>query len=808
MRRAEFDLSPRIDLPPGGREDARELPQSAYIPYTSFYDDATVRTKDDALMQVIQIDGLCFEAFDDEQLARFQSQRNTVLRAIATPHCSLFAYLIRRQATEYPEGDFSQSPWLACAFNDDWHAAIEARALYRNDYYLVLVRHRHRQGAIGWLDKAAQLLSGGSRTETLAEMADDLEKATAFLCRSLAEYGARRLDATAIFRFLDSLLYWRDSGGVPRDGEPLNRQLATCWLHADKGLLEVESLTHHRLGALLSLNEWPNPTHPRLLDGFLRLPCEFILTQSFSPKDRIAAEASLSRKERQMRQANDPAKRQIEAISEGLEAIAEGQISGLHHLTALVHVPVCESARRDLERAIEQMGEAFNSMQVVARREYFGAEPAYWGQLPGQPSGYLARRGTITSENFAGFMSLHGFASGKPSGNLWGPAIMLLESEAGTPCYFNFHAAHEGLVAGHTKVIGSTGSGKTALIAALVAQADKVRPRVFWFDRANGAEIFIRAMGGVYSTISPEHPSGWNPLQLDDTPDNRAFLLDWLGLLRTCYGGHLNASDIEVLRSAVEETYALPRADRRLSNIAWVFGRGDLAQALAPWHGDGANAGYFDNPTDKLDFGVSRHYGFEQGLLMRDAIGRPELPVVLSYLMHRIDLALDGTPTILVVDEAQVPIAHPYWRARLENWLMTIRRKNGIVVLMTPDAKYFYAGSDVIKKQCVTSLYLPTPEADRRDYVEGLDSTIPEYEFIRDTLPASRTFLLRQGRQSYRVRFDLSELPDWIPVFSGSAATVRLMREAIEQAGEQPEAWLPRFTEQARALNTHNAKGT
>jgi hypothetical protein len=41
------------------------------------------------------------------------------------------------------------------------------------------------------------------------------------------------------------------------------------------------------------------------------------------------------------------------------------------------------------------------------------------------------------------------------------------------------------------------------------------------------AEIFLRAMGGRYDLIRPGVRTGFNPLQLPDTPTNRRFLQQW-----------------------------------------------------------------------------------------------------------------------------------------------------------------------------------------------------------------------------------------------------------------------------------------
>ncbi|MBD4263890.1 type VI secretion protein, partial [Xanthomonas citri pv. citri] len=89
--------------------------------------------------------------------------------------------------------------------------------------------------------------------------------------------------------------------------------------------------------------------------------------------------------------------------------------------------------------------------------------------------------------------------------------------------------------------------------------------------------------------------TGWNPMKLPDTPENRAYLVELLTLMRTCYGGKIVTDDIDRFKKAVHENYALAYPDRRLLNVAWCFGQGELAKDMRVWHGangiEGANWG-------------------------------------------------------------------------------------------------------------------------------------------------------------------------------------------------------------------------
>ncbi|SAL00335.1 type IV secretion/conjugal transfer ATPase [Caballeronia arationis] len=876
----QFDMSLSMPTPDGARANAREMALSDMIPYTVHYDDETVITKDDGVMQVIKLDGLYFESLSAAQIKQFERRRNTVLRSIANSDRGIYVHLIRRKVNQYPAGE--GGTWFSRQFNAVWRARYAQRSFYVNDIYISVVRNRFRQGVPGILDRLFSMVSGTTITnevlESFNEQVKDVNEAANLIRQTLASYGARKLriqrrpeysvdqvtraDAqAAIERFgMDWQAFLREHGerGVYRRNDvldalgadyteiggflhylinledervpvtelPLDRTLAVSWLDFKtvSDTMAVQNLSGTRAGAMLSMAEWPSRTPSRMLDEFLWQPVEYIITQSFFFTDRISAEHDM-RQERRRIAVNDHegvAQEDKDEITQGLQDLSRGRsVNGLHHLSMLVHVqattklvdPVANKQQTfaDLDAAVGLLKKAFVNLGVKPVREWFALETFFWAQLPGQAQHFMGRRGKIKSGNFAGFASLHNFATGKIDGNLWGPAIMPFETESGTAYHFNFHREMEGMVAGSTAVTADTGAGKTTLLCALIAMADKAQPRVFWFDNREGAKVFMCAMGAQHTTLSVQGKTGWNPFKLPDTSENRAYLIELLMLMRTCYGGTLVPDDVERFKKTVHENYELPPQDRRLRNVAWCLGQGELAKDMRIWHGanghEGANWGVFDNEDDRIDLSICRHYCYEMRQLIKDGAARPELPVVLSYPFHRIEQAMNGEPFILVLEEGQNLVKHAYWRDKIDSYIMQIRRKNGLLIFVTPDAKYLYSETDSIQKQTATKIFLPNGEARYADYVDALGLTPAEYEFIRDTPPEHRTFLIRRGSESIRAKFDLSDLAEFIPILSSNDKGVALMDETIRELGsDDPEQWVPVFMARALARNTHNLR--
>ncbi|MBS7776865.1 type VI secretion protein [Acidovorax sp. CCYZU-2555] len=874
----KFDMSLKMPVPEGSDIDAKEMSLSDMIPYTVHYDDESVVTKDNGLLQVIKLDGLFFDSLTFDQIKQFERRRNTVLRSIANSDRGVYVHLIRRKVNRYPAGECQA--WFANRFNQAWRECHRQKSFYVNEIYISIVVNRFRQGAPGVLDRLFSCISGTKLTqEELASFdkkATELNEAASLVVHTLSDYGARKLcvrrrpkidtetmsaaearhsiecfdmswhefqkiighkdgytreevldylgeDYTEIGGFLHYLINLEDER-VPLTELPLDKTLAVSYLDFNifGNTLAVHNLSGRRAGAILSMAEWPARTSSRMLDDFLKQPVEFIITQSFFFTDRISAEQDMLQERRRII-VNDHqgiAQEDKDEITQGLQDLTRGRsVNGLHHLTMLVHVieetkakdPI-DSRRqtvKNLDSAVSLLKKSFVNLGVKPVREWCAVETFFWAQLPGQAQHFMGRRGKIKSGNFAGFASLHNYAIGKIDGNLWGPAIMPFETESGTAYYFNFHREMEGMVAGHTAIAADTGGGKTTLLAALIAMADKANPRVFWFDNREGAKVFMCAMGGQHTVLTVQGSTGWNPMKLPDTAENRAYLVELMVLMRTCYGGKLTADDMERFNGAVHENYELPYADRRLRNVAWRFGQGELAKDMRVWHGahghEGANAGVFDNESDNIDLGRCRHHCFEMRQLIKDGVARPELAVVLSYPFHRIEQSMNGEPFILVLEEGQNLVKHAYWREKIDSYIMQIRRKNGLLVFVTPDAKYLYSETDSIQKQTATKIFLPNGEARNADYVEALGLTPAEFEFVRDEPIENRTFLIRRGNESIRARFDISRMREFIPVLSSNDKGVALMEEIICELGtHQPEHWVPVFMERSTAANTHN----
>ena len=763
------------------------------LPYGHHVDDTTIATRDGMLCQFIHVAGLPFETADTEDLNYRHAIRDTLLRSLNDPHLALYHHILRRPVTVALQGT---APNAFCAEVDAaWRARLAGKQMYVNDLFLTVVR-RPLAGRAGLIDAAfAPFRRGGNGPDNVVAGQADLDNASNIILRSLAPYGARQLSAyrtgTGIcsepLEFL-SFLYNGELRPVLLPQADIGLYLPQKRVSFGGDTIDLKGATEadRRFSAMLSIKDYPAATSPGLLDNLLRLPHEMVVSQSFGFVDRTAALGKIDLVLRRMRASDDAAVSLRGQFTQAKDNVAAGRSGfGEHHLTVQVRVP----RLADLDRAVADVMASFTDLGLIGVREDVAMEPAFWAQFPGNFKD-IPRRSLVSTGNFAALASLHNFPVGRATGNHWGDSITVLETTSGTPYHFNFHAGD----LGNFTIIGPSGSGKTVVLTFLLAQASKFAPRTVYFDKDRGAEIFIRATDGQYSVVRPGFPTGFNPLALPDSPGNRRFLTEWVERLLLPAGGGLDVGDREVVARAVDANFESDPRFRRLRYFRELLGgvdrprAGDLAHRLGAWVEGGERAWLFDNERDALDLGV-RSVGFDMTEVLDDPVLRTP---TMMYLFHRVEERLDGTPTIIIVDEGWKALDDDVFVARIKDWEKTIRKRGGIVGFATQNARDALDSriGPAIIEQAATQIFMPNPKAQAADYRQGFGLSSHELDLVRSLPDTSHCFLIKHGNDSVIARLDLTGLDRILTVLSGRESSVRSLDALRAELGDDPAAWL------------------
>jgi type IV secretion system protein VirB4 len=772
---------------------AKEAAIGDRLPYARHLDAATIETRDGLLIQVLRLEGFPFETADNETLAYRKQIRETLYRGAADSRLAIYHHIVRGRVSPELGGDFDDP--FRRGLDERWRATLARRRLFVNELFLTLVR-RPVQGPAGLAERlfrSAARDAGGLSAEVR-----QLNATRESFVAALAPYGARLLTTyqgrhglcSEPCAFLASLATG-EMRPVLAPGGDIGQALADRRLTFGLDAMEFAAAAGRpaTFAAALSIKDYPPRSTPGMLDGVVRLPFEMVLTQSFAFTDRQATLDRMSLALRRLRAADDVALSAREDLNEARDQMAAGRAAyGEHHLGVLVKA----ESLAELNAAVAEAQSALAESGAVAVREDVNLEPVFWAQFPGNFQ-YIARRALVSAANFASFAAFHNHPQGRLTGNHWGNAVSVLETTAYGPYGFNFHNGD----LGNFTVIGPSGSGKTVLLTFLMAQAGRFRPKVFYFDKDRGAEIFVRAARGRYDILRPGEATGLNPLRLPDTSANRAFLTGWLGQILGAGGEALGAEDRALIVDAVDANYGQAPDHRRLRYLRELFvgarrpAAGDLAARLAAWCDGGEHAWLFDNPEDLADFDHDL-FGFDMTRILDTPVTRTP---AMMYLFHRIEQRLDGTPTIIVVDEGWKALDDEVFVGRVRDWEKTIRKRNGVIGFCTQnasDALESRIGPAIIE-QTATQIFFPNPKARRADYVDGFGLTDHEFDLVRALPDTARCFLVKQADHSVVARLDLGGLSAELAILAGTERSVRRLDALRARLGDDPDAWMGPF---------------
>jgi type IV secretion system protein VirB4 len=561
-------------------------------------------------------------------------------------------------------------------------------------------------------------------------------------------------------------------------------------IYQDRVIFGRESAEiRHESGTLYAgvygFKEYPSRTRPGMLNDILSVPFELNLVQSFRFIAKAAASEIMGRKQNQMVSAQDKAGSQVIELIDAQDQLESNVFAlGEHHLSVAIFAD-------NLKALADQMGRARSALTnggAVVVREDMGLEAAWWAQLPGNFK-YRARSGCITSLNFAAMSPLHGFPKGSRDGNAWGAAVAMLKTSSAAPYYFNFHYGD----LGNTFVCGPSGSGKTVILNFMLAQLLKHAPRMVFFDKDRGAELFVRAAGGTYLPLKNGKPTMCAPLKaMEITPETTVYLTQWIESLN---GMPLSPEERGRVAWAIDGLKLTPRTQRSIGALRVYLNKTDMtgvSERLKEWQAGAPLGWVFDCERD--DIGLSSHF---VGYDMTDFLDNPRIRTpMMAYLFHRVEQLIDGQRICIVIDEFWKALADEGFRAFAQDRLKTIRKQNGLMLFATqsPRDALLSPIAHTIIEQCPTQIYMPNGRGATEDYVGGMKLTQREFALVsRELSNESRRFLIKQGHASVVAELNLNGFDEELAILSGRTSAIELLERLRHEVGDDPAQWLPLF---------------
>ena len=433
-----------------------------------------------------------------------------------------------------------------------------------------------------------------------------------------------------------------------------------------------------------------------------------------------------------------------------------------------------------------------------ARVETINTMEAWLGSLPGHPVPNV-RRPLIHTDNLADLLPLASVWTGRdrctcpyyPEGS---PPLAHAATLGGTPFRLNLHQGD----VGHTLVFGPTGAGKTTLLCTVAMQALRYEGMRIWsFDYKRGMLATSKAVGGQHYDIAGEQGSPcFCPLSVLDTEADLAWAEDWIA---ACYELQTRRPPSPGERDAIHRAMTLLRqagSERTMTHFVSQVQDETIRAALRYYTLEGALGRMLDAEEDSVRFGRFMVFEMEDLLALKEQAAVP----VLLYLFRRFEKSLDGTPSLLMLDEAWTMLGKSVFRDKIHAWLRLLRSKNCAVILATQSLSDAIRSGimDVLIESCPTKIFLPNEEAavtgtaenpGPNDFYRALGLNETQVEVIRTATKKRHYYLVSpEGRRL----FDLGLGPVTL-AFAGATSPDDIMRiRQLEQVhGRQwPFAWL------------------
>jgi type IV secretion system protein VirB4 len=443
-----------------------------------------------------------------------------------------------------------------------------------------------------------------------------------------------------------------------------------------------------------------------------------------------------------------------------------------------------EDAER-LRESTRLVMKTIQNLGFACRLETINAVEAWRGSLPGD--GYCnVRRTLIHTLNLADLLPTSSVWAGErenPSSLMpkHSPPLLYAATTGATPFRFNLHVSD----LGHTLVCGPSGAGKSTLLGLLAAQWFRYeRAQVFAFDKGYSLYVLNKAAGGeFYDLAGPKTRLAFCPLEELSTDSDITWAVGWLEAL--CVLNNLKVTPKH--RNAITEAVLQLRLSpsRTLTELSANVQDMEVRDALQHYTLAGPLGSLLDADEDVL--GSGRFLTFEtENLLQLD--DKSVLPVLL-YLFRRIEKRLDGSPTLVLLDEAWVYLKHGLFRERMRDWLKTLRRMNGVVVMATQQLSDICNSeiADVILENCPTKILLPNAEAqtpNSKSFYDRVGLNDTELNLIQTALPKQHYYVLSPvGRRLISLGIGRVAL-SWVGVNG------REERQLVESVMEKfPDTW-------------------
>ena len=549
-----------------------------YIPFETVYTDNSLELDNGSLIRVYRVSGVQTSMQTEEQRSKFLDLRSQIFNQIHDPNVTLRFFTIRDAVAENTDYEFDQ-PVLQSIY-DKWHS--QGLRIFVNNYYIIL-----------------SVKGGVNNRDLLNQYGNYIESILAPYNPKVLENDTRDNMAKFFGRIFSPI-----TKPSPQVCNEKIKELSTVddVEFLSDGNVKYISGDREYYSSLISFRAAPDYLDEDFFDSVNTIQTEMICMNGFKIMGAADVEAVLRQRRSTASNENDSTEEQISDA----ESVMDENVSG--NQTLVNYYPlfiIFGKIEEELKNYVDEFKKICASFGVSPIQENFASKVSWFSMVPGFDT--FPRTFKMLSRAAAITVPMSSTPRGIANSD-WGQGpLVVFPTAQGTPYQFQFHVSDKPAAVGHTLTIGPTGGGKTTLFSFLIAQSLRHKKlKAFFFDRNKGAEIFTLAVGGKYITMQDKEKSDsaflthLNPLKMQDTVANRAFLRRWFAMISE-QNDAISAD--EIARAVSVNFDYLSDKDRKLSNLweSCFSSGGKMRESLKKWVDNLQYGDIFNEDSDTLD---------------------------------------------------------------------------------------------------------------------------------------------------------------------------------------------------------------
>lgn len=733
-------------------------------------DEHTLLQLDGSLMTAWSFTGPDLETQDDEILNALSERFNAglMLGTGWAIHCDA----IRSPAPGHSQGGAFPDPVSRIIHEERYQQFTHLGAQFRSEYFLALTYLEPDavgQAAVSWM-RGGQEWSDTARS-ALRKFHDGVR---AFEDIFSALFDAQRLglnpDGThELLRYLHRCV----TGEVHPVRQP---EVPVC---LNEILASQDFTDEPRIGARLirtvAIDGFPSGCVPGMLARLDQLNIEYRWNSRFIAFDPVDGRkaldihrkkwgASVASWKSKVLKTVDTAPDGFASQMEGEAGAARDEASGgaVQFGSYSSNVVLLDEDRERIRENVEQVMRTIRNLGFACRSEDVNCIEAWLGTHPGN-SRANCRQFHLHTRNLADLLPITSVWQGRetnPSHYMppRSPALFCAVTTGETTYRFHPHVQD----VGNLLMTGPQGSGKSVFLGLAAASWFQYpNAQVFSFDRDRAMWLLTKAMGGEHYDLLGEGGSmAFCPLAQLETREDRAWAANYVADLCELSGLTVDAGHRNAIEDAIGQLAAGNRSGRTMTDFRTEVQDQKVKDAIRTYTMDGQAGNLLDAERDTFGGMSARMICFETRALL-NAGDRIALPVLL-YLFRRIEKRLDGSPTLILLDEAWSYLEHKVFREKIAEWARSFRKFNACLWITTQALSDITDSpiSKVLVAECKTKVFLANAEArnpDGREAYKLLGLEPNEMTAVAKLIP-KRGYYVRQPEGRREINLVLGDV--------------------------------------------------